>query len=266
MLGTVLGDIAGSIYEFKGSSYEIHDFRKHFEKSKTRYTDDTVMTCAVAEALIRAGKDATADKIRSVVVSKMREWGNRYPYAGYGGRFYNWLQSDDPKPYGSYANGAAMRVSAVGWLYDTLERTLEVAEAVTDVTHNHPDAIDGAKATAAAIFLGRNGKTKKEIAQYLEDEFGYFLGLSVEDVADPLQNNIECVTAVTEALVAFMESESLTDAVSKAVYIGGDTDTVGAIAGSIAEAYYGKIDENNLLYDLIKKKVPTKIFEIIAGI
>ncbi len=266
MLGAALGDIAGSIYEFKGTSYEIHDFQKHFKKSKTKYTDDTVMTCAVADALINVGKDAPVDTVRTAVVSKMREWGNRYPYAGYGGRFCGWLQSDDPKPYGSYANGAAMRVSAVGWLYDSLERTLEVAEAVTDVTHNHPDAIDGAKATAAAIFLGRNGKTKEEIAKYLEEEFGYFLGLSIDDVADSLQNNIECVTAVTEALVAFMESESLTDAVSKAVYIGGDTDTVGAITGSIAEGYYGRIDESNLLYDLIKKKVPTGLFEIISRI
>jgi ADP-ribosylglycohydrolase len=259
MLGAAFGNIAGSIYEFKGSSYEIHDFHKHFEKPKTRYTDDTIMTCAVADALIKAGKEAPVDKIRPVIVSKMREWGNRYPYAGYGGRFFGWLQSTDPKPYGSYANGAAMRVSSVGWLYDSLERTLEVAEAVTDVTHNHPDAIDGAKATAAAIFLGRNGKSKEEIMQYIGNEFGYFLGLSVEDVADPMQNNIECVTAVTEALVAFMESESITDAVSKAVYIGGDTDTVGAIAGSIAEAYYGRIDENNALYDMIKKKVPYRI-------
>ena len=266
MLGAALGDISGSIYEFTRSSYEIHDFYKHLNKSKTRYTDDTVMTCAVADALIKAGKDATTDKIRSVVVSKMQEWGERYPYAGYGGLFCDWLQSTTPKPYGSYANGAAMRVSAVGWLYDSMERTLEVAEAVTDVTHNHPDAIDGAKATAAAIFLGRNGKSKEEIKQYIEDEFCYFLGLSIEDVADPMQNNIECVTAVTEALVAFMESESLTDAVSKAVYIGGDTDTVGAIAGSIAEAYYGRIDENNSLYGLIKKKVPAELFEIIDRI
>ena len=266
MLGAALGDIAGSIYEFKGASYQIHDFQKHLKKSKTSYTDDTVMTCAVADALMKAGKEAQIDKIRLVVISKMREWGNRYPYAGYGGRFRGWLQSDDPKPYGSYANGAAMRVSAVGWLYDSLERTLEVAEAVTDVTHNHPDAIDGAKATAAAIFLGRSGKSKEEIMQYIGDKFGYFLGVSVEDVADPMQNNIECVTAVTEALVAFLESESLTDAVSKAVYIGGDTDTVGAIAGSIAEAYYGRIGENNELYDLIQKKVPAELFEIIAPI
>ena len=163
MYGAILGDIIGSPFEFdRGDKTKEFDL---FSKD-CDFTDDSVMTIAVGEALLAVGKEATVKEIEEALVTNMQDWGKRYPYAGYGGRFRYWLRESNPKPYGSYGNGSAMRVSAAGWLYDSLERTREVARATANVTHNHPEGIKGAESTASAIYMARNGFSKEEI-EYL---------------------------------------------------------------------------------------------------
>lgn len=236
MYGAIFGDIIGSRFEFdrggKTKDFELFTWKDDF-------TDDTVMTVAVAEALIKAGKDAAADEIRRAVVKSMREWGRDYPEVGYGGRFYRWLISKNPEPYGSWGNGSAMRVSAAGWLYDTLERTLEAAAATAEVTHNHPEGIKGAQCTAAVIYLARKGAKKDEIKDFVENEFGYDLSETVDEMRHRHNHDESCMDSLPKALVSFFEGESYEDVVRNAVSLGGDTDTLAAIAGSMAEAFYG---------------------------
>ena len=165
MYGAIIGDIVGSRFEFDrgNKSREFELFGKGCE-----FTDDTVMTVAVAEALLDAGKDADEKTIKDYLIRSLKKWGQKYPDAGYGARFIDWVLSDDPKPYGSYGNGSGMRVSPAGWLYDSMERTREVARWTSEITHNHPEGIKGAESTAAAIFLARNGASQREISDYLE--------------------------------------------------------------------------------------------------
>ena len=236
MYGAILGDIIGSPFEFdRGNKSKDFDL---FTRG-CRFTDDSVMTIAVAEALLAIGSDANEMEIEEAVIANMQDWGKRYPHAGYGGRFRHWLTSRNPKSYGSYGNGSAMRVSAAGWLYPTIERTREVAEATAAVTHNHPEGIKGAVATASCIFLARQGATKKEIKDYVEQEFHYALNRTLDEIR-PYYHHVEsCQQTVPEAIIAFLEAESFEDAVRNAVSLGGDTDTLAAITGSIAEAYFG---------------------------
>ena len=236
MYGAILGDIIGSPFEFdRGNKSKEFDL---FTKG-CRFTDDSVMTVAIAEALIAVGPDANVTEIEEAATANMQDWGKRYPHAGYGGNFSGWLRTRNPKPYGSYGNGSAMRVSAAGWLYPTIERTREVAEATAAVTHNHPEGIKGAVATASCIFLARNGTTKEEIKGYVEREFHYDLSRSLEEIR-PYYHHVEsCQQTVPEAITAFLEAESFEDAVRNAVSLGGDTDTLAAITGSIAEAFFG---------------------------
>ena len=203
------------------------------------FTDDSVMTIAVGEALLAVGPEATVKEIEEAVVTKMQDWGKRYPYAGYGGRFRYWLRESNPKPYGSYGNGSAMRVSAAGWLYDSLERTREVARATANVTHNHPEGIKGAEATASAIYMARNSSSKEEIKEYIEREFHYNLDRTLDEIRPGYHMDETCQRTVPEAIIAFLESKDFEDAIRNAVSLGGDTDTLGAITGSIAEAFYG---------------------------
>ena len=236
MYGAILGDIIGSPFEFdRGNKSKNFDL---FTRG-CRFTDDSVMTIAVAEALLAIGPDANEMEIEEAVIANMQDWGKSYPHAGYGGRFRHWLTLRNPKPYGSYGNGSAMRVSAAGWLYPTIERTREVAEATAAVTHNHPEGIKGAAATASCIFLARQGATKKEIKDYVEQEFHYALNRTLDEIR-PYYHHVEsCQQTVPEAIIAFLEAESFEDAVRNAVSLGGDTDTLAAITGSIAEAYFG---------------------------
>lgn len=236
MYGAIFGDIIGSPFEFK-SWDKTKDFKLFSDRS--RFTDDTVMTFAVAEALLSVGSEASEEDIKQAVVSKMQEWGRKYPEAGYGGKFFYWLTENKPKPYGSYGNGSAMRVSAAGWLYNTLERTREVARYTAEVTHNHPEGIKGAEATASCIFLARNGSSKEDIKKYVEREFAYDLNRSLDSIRTSYQPAVSCQETVPEAIIAFLEAEDFEDAVRNAVSLGGDTDTLGAITGSIAEAFYG---------------------------
>ena len=235
MYGAILGDIIGSPFEFdrgdKTKDFKLFSRRSHF-------TDDSVMTLAVCEALLKVGQDATVKEIEDAVISSMQSWGRRYPHAGYGGYFRRWLTACHPEPYNSFGNGSAMRVSAAGWLYDSLEKTRTVAKATANVTHNHPEGIKGAEATASAIFMARNGSSKKEIKKYIENEFHYDLNRTLDEIRPSYHMDETCQKTVPEAIIAFLEATDFEDAIRNAVSLGGDTDTLGAITGSIAEAYY----------------------------
>ena len=235
MYGAILGDIIGSPFEFdrgdKTKDFKLFSRRSHF-------TDDSVMTLAVCEALLKVGQDATVKEIEDAVISSMQSWGRRYPHAGYGGYFRRWLTACHPEPYNSFGNGSAMRVSAVGWLYDSLENTRTVAKATANVTHNHPEGIKGAEATASAIFMARNGSSKEEIKKYIENEFHYDLNRTLNEIRPDYHMDETCQKTVPEAIIAFLEAKDFEDAIRNAVSLGGDTDTLGAITGSIAEAYY----------------------------
>ncbi len=236
MYGAIIGDIIGSPFEFDRG-----DKTKDFELfgAKTGFTDDTVMTIAVGEALLEAGKDASVEEIKRLVVQHMKKWGKKYPNAGYGGRFGWWLMLENPEPYNSYGNGSAMRVSAAGWLYDSLERTREVARATAEVTHNHPEGIKGAEVVASAIYMARNGSSKEEIKEYIIREFRYDLSRSCDEIRPSYYHVESCQETVAEAITAFLEGEDFEDVIRTAVSLGGDCDTLTAIAGSVAEAYFG---------------------------
>lgn len=236
MYGAILGDIIGSPFEFdrgdKTKDFKLFSRRSHF-------TDDSVMTLAVCEALLKVGQDATVKEIEDVVITSMQSWGRRYPHEGYGGYFRRWLTARHPEPYNSFGNGSAMRVSAAGWLYDSLEKTRVVAKATANVTHNHPEGIKGAEATASAIFMARNGSSKEEIKKYIENEFHYDLNRTLDEIRPSFHMDETCQKTVPEAIIAFLEARDFEDAIRNAVSLGGDTDTLGAITGSIAEAYFG---------------------------
>lgn len=236
MYGTILGDIIGCPFEFdrgdKTKDFKLFSRRSHF-------TDDSVMTLAVCEALLKVGQDATVKEIGDAVITSMQSWGRRYPHEGYGGYFRCWLTARHPEPYNSFGKGSAMRVSAAGWLYDSLEKTRVVAKATANVTHNHPEGIKGAEATASAIFMARNGSSKEEIKKYIENEFHYDLNRTLDEIRPSFHMHETCQKTVPEAIIAFLEAKDFEDAIRNAVSLGGDTDTLGAITGSIAEAYFG---------------------------
>ena len=234
MIGAILGDIIGSPYEFDmGDKTKVFPlFSRH-----SAFTDDTVMTIAVAEALMDApGSEA---EITKALITSMQKWGRRYPYAGYGLRFGAWLRSKDPQPYNSFGNGSAMRVSPAAWLYGDLETVRKMARLTAIVTHNHPEGIKGAEATACAIFLGRTGSTKGQIKAFLEKAFGYDLSRSCNEIRPTYHHVESCQETVPEAITAFLEGESFEDVIRTAVSLGGDCDTLTCIAGSMAEGFYG---------------------------
>ncbi len=236
MYGAILGDIVGSRFEFDRPGWS-----KEFEllTDECKWTDDTVMTIAIADGLLDAGKDASAEEIAESCARAMHKWGNRYPHAGYGYRFREWLGKTVVKPYGSYGNGSAMRVSAAGWLYDSLERTREVARATANPTHNHPEGIKGAECTAAVIYLGRTGASKDFIRDYVIEEFGYDFSETLEEMRSRHDHVESCQDSLPKALRSFFDGESTVDVIRNAVSLGGDTDTIAAIAGSMAEGFYG---------------------------
>lgn len=257
MYGAILGDIIGSAFEFDRGG-KTKEFPLFCEEST--WTDDTVMTIAVAEALMNAGRDATVEQIKAACVKSMQKWGRKYPYAGYGGRFIHWVHSDDPHPYKSYGNGSAMRVSAAGWLYDTIERTREVARATAAVTHNHPEGIKGAECTAAVIFLARNGAADEDIAEYVKEEFGYDFSETLEEMRARHDHVETCMDSLPKAMRAFLDGTSYEDVVRNAVSLGGDTDTLGAIAGAMAEGRYGVSEE---LKKECRERVPKDMRKVI---
>ena len=257
MLGAIMGDMVGAPFEFdRGPKHK--EFRMF--SNGTHFTDDTVMTVAVAEALLAAGKDADEETIRQYLIGSMKSWGSAYPHAGYGSRFWRWLFSDNEEPYGSYGNGSAMRVSAVGWLYDSLEDTRKYARLSAAVTHNHPEGIKGAEATASAIWLARTGHTKEEIRDYIETEFGYDLSRTCDEIR-PYYHHVEsCQQTVPEAITAFLEGEDFEDVIRTAVSLGGDCDTLTCIAGGMAEAFYGMPEE---FVQKVRDRLPDDMLEVI---
>ena len=256
MYGAILGDIIGSPYEFDmGNKTKI--FPLFSEES--HFTDDTVMTIAVAEALIDAPDED--DTIRRRLIAAMQKYGKRYPHAGYGGMFRRWLRAKNPQPYGSYGNGSAMRVSSVAWLFDDIETVRKMARLSAEVTHNHPEGIKGAEATAAAIFLARDGMSKDEIKTYIETEFGYDLSRTCDEIRPNYRHVESCQETVPEAITAFLEGESFEDVIRTAVSLGGDCDTLTAIAGSIAEGFYGVPEELKMQ---CHERLPKKLRDVLS--
>lgn len=235
MYGAILGDMIGAPYEFdRGSKTKAFPL---FQRG-THFTDDSVMTIAVAEALMDT-MGRPDGEIKAALVSSMQKWGRSYPNAGYGGMFRSWLKEKNPQPYGSFGNGSAMRVSAAGWLGGTLEETRHLARLSAEVTHNHPEGIKGAEATASAIFLARTGSTKEAIRDYITREFRYDLSRTCDEIRPTYHHVESCQKTVPEAITAFLEGNSFEDVIRTAVSLGGDCDTLTCIAGGIAEAFYG---------------------------
>lgn len=232
MLGAIIGDIVGSRFEWNNNKSKQFDLLTY----KCSVTDDSIMTLAIAKALLES-KSNYSD-LSENAVKYMQNIGQHYPNCGYGGHFREWIYSDNPKPYNSYGNGAAMRVSACGFVANTLEEVKQLSKAVTEVTHNHPEGIKGAEATAVAIFLARSGKNLLEIRDYITKNY-YPLNFSLDEIRDNYEFNESCQGTVPQALEAFFESKNFEDAIRNAISIGGDSDTLAAITGGIAGAYYG---------------------------
>ena len=227
MIGAIAGDIIGSVYEqhpIKTKEFPLFD-------SRCRFTDDSVLTVAVADSIL-TGRPYQ---------ESMRDIGRRYPAAGYGGAFIQWLHSSDPRPYNSWGNGSAMRVSPVGFAFATEDEVLHQAQKTAEISHNHPEGIKGAQATALAVFLARTVQDKEKIRRQIRQRFGYDLDRAVDDIRPGYTFDVSCQKTVPEAIIAFLDSQSYEDAVRNAVSLGGDSDTLACITGAIAEAFYGAV-------------------------
>ena len=256
MYGAILGDIIGCPYEFDQGD-KTKDFPLFVKRSS--FTDDSVMTVAVAEALMDSmGK--SDEEHRAALVASMQKWGRTYPNAGYGGRFIGWLFEDDPRPYNSWGNGSAMRASAAGWLYASFDETWKKARLTAEVTHNHPEGIKGAECTAAVIWLARNGKSKEEIRKIVEDTFGYDLSRTCDEIRPGYRHVESCQETVPEAVTAFLEGNDFEDVIRTAVSLGGDCDTLTCIAGSMAEAFYGVPEE---LKEECRKRITPEMRDVL---
>jgi len=240
MYGAILGDIIGSPYEFDQGE-KTKEFPLFCERSE--FTDDTVMTLAVADALMDVTADMPDDQIKARITGMLRWHGKRHPNAGYGLMFRRWLRSKYPEPYGSFGNGSAMRVAAAGWLFDDLTTVRRMARLSAEVTHDHPEGIKGAEAVACAIFLARDGSTKEEIKDFVETIFDYDLSRTCDEIRPGYHHVESCQETVPEAITAFLEGTSFEDVIRTAVSLGGDCDTLTCIAGSMAEAFYGVPEE-----------------------
>ncbi len=227
MIGAITGDIVGSIYErrtIKQTNFVLFG-------PSCRFTDDTVLTVAVADAILSQAPYA----------EKLREYYDLYPHAGYGGSFRRWASTPGAGAYNSWGNGSAMRVSPVGYAFDTIECVLDEAARSAEVTHNHPEGIKGARAVAAAVFMARTGSSKDDIRRFAVAEFAYDLSRSVDEIRPSYRFDVSCQGSVPEALIAFLDSVDFEDAVRKAVSLGGDSDTIACMAGAVAEAFYGGV-------------------------
>lgn len=236
MIGAIVGDIAGSIYEFHNIKTRDFTLFADYHGRRACPTDDSVMTLAVMQSLLDAADNLPA--LPAAAVRRMQEFGRRYPYAGYGGSFRHWLASSDPKPYNSWGNGAAMRVSGCGWAAKTLEEALAFSDAVTGVTHNHPEGLKGARAVTAAIFLLRNGTPVADVRSHIRENY-YPLDFTLDEIRPRYDFDVSCQGSVPQALEAFFEADSFESAIRNAVSIGGDSDTIAAIAGGVTEARWG---------------------------
>ncbi|MCP4117362.1 MAG: ADP-ribosylglycohydrolase family protein [Desulfobacteraceae bacterium] len=246
MIGAIAGDIIGSVYEhFPIKTKEFPLFHP-----ECCFTDDSVLTIAIAKAILEDG-----DYLKA-----MREIGRRYPNAGYGGTFIHWLHSANPEPYNSWGNGAAMRVSPVGFAFDTVDKVLREAGRTAEISHNHPEGVKGAQATALSIYLARTARDKALIRKEVVRRFGYDLHRTVEEIRPSYKFDISCQGTVPEAIIAFLDSDSYEDAVRNAVSLGGDSDTLACITGGIAEAYYGPVAPHIL--KKVKESLTEELWQI----
>ena len=246
MIGSIAGDMIGSIYEHQ----PIKEMMFPLFYSYSRFTDDTVMSLAIARALLSGGDYG----------QEMKILGRKYPQAGYGGNFYRWHFEDEIKPYQSWGNGSAMRVSPIGFFFNTEEEVLREAKASAEVSHNHPEGIKGAQSVALAILLARQGANKEQIRARIRADFGYNLESEVEEIRPSYRFDVSCQGSVPEALIAFLDSSDYESAVRLAVSLGGDADTQACISGGIAEAYYGGVP------DKIQLEVKTRLPEVLQKI
>ena len=247
VLGAIAGDIIGSVYEqrpIKTMEFPL------FQRS-SRFTDDTVLTVAIASSIME----------KVYYAASLRAFGRKYPNAGYGGAFFNWLLDPEAGPYNSWGNGAAMRVSPVGFAFSTIEEVLSEAKKTAEVSHNHPEGIKGAQATALAVFLARSGATKRQIQNEITRRFGYDLSRTIDEIRPQYGFDISCQGTVPEAITAFLESKDYEDAVRKAISLGGDSDTLACITGGIAHAFYKKIPPEIVVE--VRKLLPEEFSIII---
>ncbi len=247
MIGAIAGDVIGSVFEqyaIKSTQFEL--FSRH-----SKYTDDTVLTVAIADAIMRDVDYATS----------LKTFGMRYPNAGYGGSFFRWIFSSDMKPYNSWGNGSAMRVSPVGFAFTSIEDVLKEAKKSAEVTHNHPEGIKGAQAVSLAIFLARSGKNKAAIKAEISHRFGYFLDRRLDDIRPHYSFDVSCQGSVPESIIAFLEGENFEDTIRKGISLGGDSDTIACIAGGIAQAFYQDIPQE--ITSNVRKRLPESFLDII---
>ncbi|MFN5966385.1 MAG: ADP-ribosylglycohydrolase family protein [Pseudanabaena sp.] len=230
MLGAIVGDIVGSIYEF--NNHRSKDFPLF--SGGCDFTDDTVLTVAVADCLMNQGS----------YVEYIKNYTRKYPNRGYGGRFAQWIRFESMEPYNSWGNGSAMRVSAVGFAFDDLEMVIQEAKRSAEVTHNHPEGIKGAQATALAIYMARQGQSKEQIKSAIAKSFSYDLDRTLDEIRPVYQFNESCQETVPEAIIAFLESTDFEDAIRNGISLGGDSDTLTCITGGIAEAFYGGVPQD----------------------
>ena len=230
MLGAIVGDIVGSIYEF--NNHRSKDFSLF--GGGCNFTDDTVLTVAIADCLLNQGNYA----------EYIKNYARKYPNRGYGGRFAQWIHSESMEPYNSWGNGSAMRVSAVGFAYNDLELVMNEAKRSAEVTHNHPEGIKGAQATAVAIYMARKGQSKEQIKAAIAKSFGYDLERTLDEIRPIYKFNESCQETVPEAIIAFLESTNFEDAIRNGISLGGDSDTLTCITGGIAEAFYGGVPQD----------------------
>ena len=260
MYGAILGDMIGSPYEFDQGD-KTKDFILFNPRKWIRYTDDTAMTLAIAKAIMNVGAHAGEVVMKTEFIRCMQDIGSRYATGEYGGMFSKWLRTPDPQPYGSYGNGAAMRVSAIGWIYDSLERTTEVARWSAEVSHDHPEGVKGAESVAAAVYLARAGKSKDEIREYIEYSYGYSFNRTLDDIRPTYHHVESCQETVPEALTAFFEGMDFEDVIRNAVSLGGDCDTLTCIAGAVAEAMFDVPED---MKRECESRLPEEFLEIIA--
>ncbi|MEM9929288.1 MAG: ADP-ribosylglycohydrolase family protein [Bacteroidota bacterium] len=248
MKGAILGDIVGSRFERSGPKTTEFDLFT----TTCSFTDDTVLTVAIADAILHQQDYGEA----------IKDYALRYPNAGYGGTFRKWMRDELTEPYTSWGNGSAMRVSPVGWLFNDLETVLAEAKRSADPTHGHPEGVKGAQAIAASIFLARQGGQKEDIRRYVSETFGYNLRRTVEEIRPNYVFDVSCAGSVPEAIIAFLDSKDLLDSIRLAVSLGGDTDTQAAMAGSISEAFYGPIPPP--VEEVMNAFLPTDFLDVIG--
>jgi len=247
ILGAIIGDVIGSVYEWNNvRTTEFPLFR-----ATTDFTDDSVLTFASMDCILNDLQYTDA----------YQTYSRNFPRRGYGGRFSGWIHEDHPEPYNSWGNGSAMRVSPVGWAYDSLDEVLIQAKRSAEVTHNHPEGIKGAQATAAAIFLARTGKSKAEIKEYIELTFSYELDRTIDEIRPTFRFDESCQGTVPQSITAFLESTDFESAIRLAISLGGDSDTIACITGGIAEAFYQEIPEEIIINTL--KVIPVEIIQLI---